>query len=508
MGILDWIKVGEVAAESDDNLHLYFYDTGVSREIITSNNKFLMLGRKGAGKTAVYQHLINPANNSFGEKDIVVPLSVNSYSWNAHSLLANREKAAGFEQKDSWRFVLAVESVNTYIKHLRQNGKDVSKELSKVEGILEKIFSSPTPSWFDILGEKLYKLSKIQLPSFDISSAEGVNVDVGNVSFEDISKDDKLIYALKKNIDGLTLYLERTLKKELHDIRIFLLFDRLDEGWVESSHNSCQEVISGLIHASDYFTREFGGRIRPVVFLREDIFLSLSINDKNKLLEDFGKTLSWTQDTLEKMLLKRINFYAKASSSPAVDNLDSIFDRVEMRSRNKPKNYIISRTFYRPRDLICFMKRIIEMMREESQDDEEINELGTLRAEDVYSAEPGYSEWLLSELRDEWMVQKPELFEHISIIQNIGYSIFSKESFLEKACTSSENMSLYEAREMLKFMFNSSVIGFKKADNKWRFKCNRPSQGFQDEDVYKVHPGLIRTLGLTESSEDMASSQT
>ena len=43
MGILNWIKVGEVAAESDDNLHLYFYDTGVSREIISSNNKFLML---------------------------------------------------------------------------------------------------------------------------------------------------------------------------------------------------------------------------------------------------------------------------------------------------------------------------------------------------------------------------------------------------------------------------------------------------------------------------------
>lgn len=52
MGILNWIKVGEVAAESDDNLHLYFYDTGVSREIISSNNKFLMLGRKGAGEGA------------------------------------------------------------------------------------------------------------------------------------------------------------------------------------------------------------------------------------------------------------------------------------------------------------------------------------------------------------------------------------------------------------------------------------------------------------------------
>ncbi|WP_425891770.1 P-loop ATPase, Sll1717 family [Aeromonas veronii] len=506
MGILNWIKVGEVAAESDDNLHLYFYDTGVSREIISSNNKFLMLGRKGAGKTAVYQHLINPANNSFLHNDIVVPLSVNSYSWNAHALLANREKAAGFEQKDSWRFVLAVESINTYVKYLKKNDLPISKNLSKAENLLEKLFSSPTPSWFDILGEKLYKLSKVQLPTLDASSDDGLNVDVGSVSFEDISKDERLIYSLKKNIDGLTLYLERTLKEELKDIRIFLLFDRLDEGWVESSHNSCQEIISGLIHASDYFTREFSGKIRPVVFLREDIFLSLNINDKNKLLEDFGKTLSWTQDTLEKMLLKRINFYAKISDSPTVENIDLIFDRVEMRSRNRPKNYIISRTFYRPRDLICFMKRIIEMMREESQDDDEITDLDTLRAEDVYSAEPGYSEWLLSELRDEWMVQKPELFEHISIIQNIGYSIFSKESFLEKACASAKNMSSYEAREMLKFMFNSSVIGFKKADNKWRFKCNRPSQGFQDEDTYKIHPGLIRTLGLTESSEDISSS--
>lgn len=503
MGILSWIKVGEVAAESDANLPNYFYDTGISSELVSSNNQFLMLGRKGAGKTAVYQHLANPSCTIFSTTDIVVPLSVNSYSWNAHNLLANREKAAGFEQKDSWRFVLAVESLNGFYKYLIKNNITPPNDIVKAVKILERLFSSPTPSWFEILGEKLYKLSKLKLPSFGGIDGGGLNVDVGEVSFEDISSQGELVLQLKSNIDGLTKYLESTIKNSIKNVRIFLLFDRLDEGWVESSHATCQEIISGLIHASDYFTREFSGVIRPIVFLREDIFLSLKINDKNKLLEDFGKVLSWNQDTLEKMLLKRINFYASEMSAGKVENLDSMFDRMEMRSRNKPKSYIIARTFYRPRDIICFMNRTIRMMREESQDEADILNIEKLRGEDIYSAEPGYSEWLLSELHDEWTVQKPELFQHLNIIQNIGYSIFTRESFVEKANSGDETLSRQEARDMLKFMFDNSVIGFKKADNKWRFKCNRPSQGFQDEESYKVHPGLIRALGLTESTEDV-----
>lgn len=32
MAILDWLEVGKVAAERDENLSKYFYDTGVSKK--------------------------------------------------------------------------------------------------------------------------------------------------------------------------------------------------------------------------------------------------------------------------------------------------------------------------------------------------------------------------------------------------------------------------------------------------------------------------------------------
>ncbi|MBD9514239.1 P-loop ATPase, Sll1717 family [Pseudomonas sp. PDM22] len=503
MGVLNWLsKVGEVAAENDLNLHHYFYDAGISREIVVSDRMYLMLGRKGAGKTAVYKHLTDPNCDLFTKSsDIVIPLSLSSYSWNAHALLANREKAAGFEQKDSWRFILSVEVIKAFSEKLKEEGAPASKPIKKAQNILEKLFSEPTPSWFSILGEKLYSLAHIKLPSLESDDLQ-ISANGGEVSFEEIKEDKNLLSSLNKNIDGLTIYLEQLIKTEIKDRRIFLIFDRLDEGWVDASANSCKEIISGLIHASDDYTQRFSGKVRPIIFLREDIFSVLDINDKNKHLEDFGKTLTWNQDTLEKLVLRRIKYYAGLQNIEAPSSLDELFDKTEMRNRNRPKNYILGRTFYRPRDIICFMNRLLTTMREEAQEESELLNYDTLRAEDVYSAEPGYSEWLYKELHDEWRVQRPDLFENIDSLQNIGYSIFNTDSFFDQLKSKNPEITRTNFRENLKFMYDNSIIGFKKGDNKWRFKCHRPTQGFQDEQTYKVHPGLIRHLGLKESSED------
>lgn len=200
--------------------------------------------------------------------------------------------------------------------------------------------------------------------------------------------------------------------------------------------------------------------------------------------------------------MRRIKYYAETSDVTPLTSLDELFDKTEMRNRNKPKNYILGRTFYRPRDIICFMNRVISTMREEAQEDADLFQVNTLRAEDVYSAESGYSEWLYKELHDEWRVQRPDLFDHIDSLQNIGYSIFTSDSLFDQLKLKTPTISKTTYREILKFMYDNSIIGFKKGDNKWRFKCHRPTQGFQDEHTYKVHPGLIRHLGLKESSED------
>ena len=52
--IADWIDFGQVFAERDEHLSAYFYENGVLERVIRDRHQFLILGRKGAGKTAVF----------------------------------------------------------------------------------------------------------------------------------------------------------------------------------------------------------------------------------------------------------------------------------------------------------------------------------------------------------------------------------------------------------------------------------------------------------------------
>jgi hypothetical protein len=41
MNTLDWVEVGEVSAERDDNLIHYFYDVGISQKVVSNKKQFL-----------------------------------------------------------------------------------------------------------------------------------------------------------------------------------------------------------------------------------------------------------------------------------------------------------------------------------------------------------------------------------------------------------------------------------------------------------------------------------
>ena len=139
--IADWVSVGEVSAERDSNLSNYFFDAGVSKSIIDSSKQYLLLGRKGAGKTAVFLHLASKPNNLFKNNDLIIPLSLQSYNWQAHELLADRQKAGGYQHRDSWRFVLYVESIRAIYIHCTENKISLPDKIKKAAKLLEKLFS-------------------------------------------------------------------------------------------------------------------------------------------------------------------------------------------------------------------------------------------------------------------------------------------------------------------------------------------------------------------------------
>ena len=202
-GLLNWLNVGEVSAERDNNLAEYFYDDGVSKNVISNPKQYLLLWRKGAGKTAVFLHLTRKPEDLFGKDDLVVGLSLQSYNWQAHQLLIDAQKEGGFQHRDSWRFVLYIESVKAVVTYLQAAGRVVPKNLQKAANVLEKLFSKPVPSWPDLLGEKLYRLADFELPGFD-ADEETFSATGGKISFDDMKEKTDLRTVMNRNIGALT----------------------------------------------------------------------------------------------------------------------------------------------------------------------------------------------------------------------------------------------------------------------------------------------------------------
>jgi hypothetical protein len=501
--VLSWIDVGLVSAERDRNLVYYFYDGGVIRSVIESEKHFLILGRKGAGKTAVFQYLQTKPTDVFKETDLLVPLSLVDYSWNVHALLARPEKVGSMAQRDSWRLVMAVECIRAIISFCEAKSRDLSREMAAASAVLEKIFAKPIPTWTELIAGKLFRLSKLKLPSGGLGTAGDIKVDGGEVSFEALKADLTLRERLSQNTDYLTTFLEGALKTDSSGARVFLVFDRLDEAWTPGAIETCKEIVAGLLQAAEHVLDKSGGRIRPLVFLREDIFPMLELNDKSKLRQDCSSTLMWSSDGLEQMLLRRLSFFADKAGLPSISASDALFDRKEMRNRTTPSRYILSRTMMRPRDLVTYYRAIIASMKDGARD-----EFGTFLANDtrqqlsadaIYDAEAALGDYLYDELLDEWKTQRPEIEQYLNAFANVGKTTFPPLELKEQLGKQGISFDSASFQETLKFLYENSIIGFQVgASTIWRFKCTHPGQSYTDSPELRVHNGLIKRLNLRE----------
>lgn len=510
MPILDWISFGKVSAERDDLLSSYFFDNGVLRSVICSPSSFLVLGRKGAGKTAVFKYFTENYRQFINADDILVPLSFEDYNWSIHALLTNENKAESMLYKQSWRFIVLVESVKAYRTWFEEMGRSVPKRIAASAKLLEKLFDSPIPSIYQIVGRKLLSLSGLKLPSGGLDLEDGgidsINVESGEITFDQVQENKDLRQHLSENIENLINHLDRALSDaDATWPNVFVCFDRVDEAWDEVSYESSRKVIAGLVSACDAINTHYKGKVRPIVFLREDIFDVLSINDANKLREDCGALLHWNRDSLSNLILRRVSYFGKLHNEPPIADIDSMFDKPEMRQRAKPSNYLLRRTMMRPRDLISLLSRTVETMREKADDPFSENTtvvFEKLECDSIYGAEPGYSEWLMQELLDEWKVQRPIIANLFHALRNNGSTNFTQDALTRELQKLIGEISTADSLSYLRFLFDNSIIGFKLgASKEWRFKCFYPSQGFVESDDYRVHEGLVRALNLTEARE-------
>src|ERR1022692_1820752 len=90
---------GDVAAEDDAVLDYFLTTDAVTR--IQNNQVFLILGRKGSGKTALVRFFAEG-----NESTVSKPLSLRGYPWNVHAARVDRGASDIEAYVSSWRYLV------------------------------------------------------------------------------------------------------------------------------------------------------------------------------------------------------------------------------------------------------------------------------------------------------------------------------------------------------------------------------------------------------------------
>lgn len=259
-------------------------------------------------------------------------------------------------------------------------------------------------------------------------------------------------------------------------------------------------VILALLRAADEIYNEFKNNMNciPVTALRSDIFDNLEDNDLNKL-DDYVLRLNWTTDenapwSLKKIAEKRIEatLRKKYPQLPIADCWDIVAD-----DSSAPKGlwqYICALTFSRPRDIIKLLKYCSQDMKGNK-----------LTLSEVQSVEDKYSDWFYREFRDEaqsflscWKGALnciSEIAQGKDKVEKLEFKL-SENSEVKEWCKSNNKTVM----DVIKILFNYSVIGCINEKGRWIFKYKDEYFEFMTSyPDYCVHYGFCRKLRIPKS---------
>jgi hypothetical protein len=460
------IDLGAVDAESDKRLGEYFVTTPQVKAAVQLR-KSHFLGRKGAGKSALFSQLGSLFIKAGKTKVRVVLLTPDEYAWSA----LRKYKEAGLlpEQAhaSAWKFTIAVEAAAVLTNELEAlfDGSALPS-LQRLKKFIAANYGGKPPDAVTTATRLLKGLETFDLGAFGFKV--GFKLQIGDQPLT-----PQVVDVLFKDLRQLS-----------GDIGVVVAFDRLDDSWDGSEE--AKSLLIGLLKAAkeinDRFSDAKNARgITCAIFLRSDIYDSLQFDDKDKH-RPLEESITWTPDLLREMVSERL---------PKGVSVDELFEIGEMRGSIAPFNYIVKRTFLRPREVIQFLQECISRAGHAAT---EITKDAIRQAEDKYSV------WKVGDVKQEYRRLHP-LFEQLIEALRQGFhrydSIGEFEAHLRERVP--DVLEKLGARRAMELLFDASVIGVRLGNaGSPRFKCEDSDLVLPASGGVYIHQSLIKGLNLRE----------
>lgn len=472
---IDW---GEDEAKNDYSLERYFVEFPGFNNVLKGRKRFIV-GRKGTGKTAILQKIRLQSNTD--PTIFSVDVSLRDFPLNDFRSLGDRSLQDKSKYVAAWKFILLTELAGMILK-------DESIEQTPYTDALQDFMTRNFPNGISVTNtiERLRQNeNKISLD---------VSIFSGNIKD---SKSEEEVAQIHYNRAVKTL--EDILQGIESTSTYYELIDELDEGY-NSDNSNLNSVILALLRASDEVYHSFKSsciNFIPITALRSDIFDNLEDNDLNKL-DDYVLRLNWTTDedsawSLKQIAERRIAATLEKDTSPkkGCDYWSQVADNES--TEKGLWQYLCILTFSRPRDIIKILKYCSEEVTSQK-----------LTLTDVQRAEERYSDWFYREFRDEVQSFMPCWKGALNCISEIArgkerVSVLAERlkgnGEVAKWCSDNKK----EPLDIIKILFNYSVIGCINESGRWIFKYKDDYFEYMASyPYYCVHYGFCRKLRINK----------
>lgn len=457
-----------------------FYDPKNIVNQLLESQKFMIVGRKGVGKTAFLSKIKYLSN----QKDYLYtyPLKLNDFEYSTFSKTSIEKNTMGTKKyKDSWDFLMLL----LISKILYENFDHYeNEELVELLSFLEEI-------GFNNFSLNEYKKDVKQLTKLK----KGVNIKGIGASFE-----KEFGFQPDSFVEQMSMLNSKILDVITNSYNghnnIYILVDGLDD--ILRYKKEQLDILTSLIRSVNYlndkfFEEDVGFKI--ILSIREDILDKVTDPDLNKIKRDGAIRLDWSRnvENLKSIVELRL-MYSEISDIEANEFLESLFPK---KFRNKDSwDYILDHTLYKPRDILQFMITCQELFPEDNY----------LTYSKLKTTMKSYSsDYFINEMKDELSGFSDDEMINIlpQIFKSIGSKKFNFAEFRQHFSNQypSKNIEDNELKLLLITLYNSGYLGQlinvgKQRKASVNFKYRNPTTTLDIDGTFIIHQGIQYGLGV------------
>jgi len=472
---------GKVDAESDIGLADFFIETPSYRDI-ENQECLLVVGRKGAGKTAIYSMLLRKSEETWSNF-FALGLDFRNYPWHLHDAACSVDSSDSERFAPLWQFLILIELSKLILRRdKREQGKSARRARRRLKRFIKRNWGGIDGAVDQTFTRSSYKLT-VEPKAFGFSFF--------SLSREKVPRAE-LAIALGKVNEWLRSELALVINRESS---YFVLLDDLDGGFQADDADAKDRLVGLLIAAREIrlWARQNEFPFTPVVFMRSDIYADLRFPSKNKITTEDRERIAWSAEeddpaSLKALIRQRIEASIDYKSN---DPWQEVFSDDTMGGRSLYE-FMAAQTHLRPRDMIRLANLCLDRA----------NQAGAshIGATHVQEALPPYSEYLLDELADAAHQSVVDWDEHIMTLRRLSRLSFDRQAFAQEHERGASDSPIDHA---LGDLYAFGAIGYAQGENVI-FAYADDAALDSGATQFEVHPGLWPALRLArdDSSQE------